>query len=290
MKKNDSKKLRNSILTSLLCMVVGFANAQQDIYISNGEVLHYSSGDFVSKEIDNTNGGVFSISSNYVPSDVNYVKGPVTSNAAGSFTVSLGGTTGANSATARNFSFTTTGLGTAAYNETTVPSGTVTSPTGYVLANAEVYTFTGNVSAASATPLVSTTFGAATGSIVPVYSTSETGPWEDTLTPGTTTKMTFAREDTTLETNTFNLNTFKLYPNPVKANATSINFSAPNTVQQLSVTLYDITGKVVQRYNNMSVQEGVNSISKPKVAQGFYLIRFSYNNGEQQITKRIIVE
>ena len=174
------------------------------------------------------------------------------------------------------------------YDATAVPSGT--PPAGYVLASAEVYTFTGLVSAGSATPLSSTTFGAAAGPLAIVFADANGGTWSTTVTPGTTTVMSFAKEDVTLGVEEINADTFAFYPNPVTATTTRINFNLPQSVQQLSVTMYDITGKVVEQYNNVAVQAGANSINKPQVANGMYLLQFSFNNGEQQVTKRVIIQ
>lgn len=284
MKKNDFKKPFAGVLTLLLCITMSVATAQ-DMYISNGAMLHYAGGDFASGHIDNNNSGTFSIGTNFLADNNNYVSGPVSMLVAGTYAISL-----EDVAATRNPSVTTIGAATVTYSATASPSGA--APSGYVLANKEIYTFTGNVSGGSATPLGTTTFGAADGAVIPVFATSDSGPWSATATAGTTTKMSFAKEDSTLSTETFAITAenFTLYPNPVKANATSINFNVPSNVKQLSVVLYDITGKVVQQCHNVPVQAGANSINKPEVAQGLYLMQFSFNNGEQQITKRVIVE
>lgn len=284
MKKNDFKKPFAGVLTLFLCITMSVATAQ-DMYISNGAILHYAGGDFASGHIDNNNSGTFSIGTNYPADNDNYVSGPVSLLAAGTYAISL-----EDVAAARNPSVTTTGAATVTYSATATPSGT--APSGYVLANKEIYTFTGNVSGGSATPLGTTTFGAADGAVIPVFATSESGPWSTTATAGTTTKMSFAKEDSTLSTETFAITAenFTLYPNPVTATTTRINFNLPQSVQQLSVTMYDITGKVVEQYNNVAVQAGANSINKPQVANGMYLLQFSFNNGEQQVTKRVIIQ
>ena len=54
--------------------------------------------------------------------------------------------------------------------------------------------------------------------------------------------------------------------------------------------MYDVTGKILKRYQDLPLQTGVNSISKPQVATGLYLLNFSFNNGAQQVTKRVIIE
>ena len=282
MKKNDFKNPFFGAFVLLLSVFFSVATAQE-IYVSNGATLHYESGDFASGVIDNNNGGTFSVASNYAHSADHYVEGPVTFLTANTFDVSL-----ESGSPDRSPNFTSTGLATMSYDATTVPTGT--PPAGYALASAEVYTFTGNVSAGSATPLASTTFGAATGPLAIIYADANGGTWSTTATAGTTTVMSFAKEDVTLGVDAFSLDTFAFYPNPVKATASSINFKLPNTVQQLSITMYDVTGKIVKQYNNVAVQAGVNSINKPQVAKGLYLMQFLFNNGEQQVTKRVIIE
>ena len=283
MKKNDFKNPFRGVLVFLLSMFMGFASAQSDMYVSNGATLHYKSGDFASGVINNNNGGTFSVASDYVHSADNYVQGPVTYVTANTFDVSL-----ESGSPDRSPNFTSTGLATMSYDATAVPSGT--PPAGYVLASAEVYTFTGLVSAGSATPLSSTTFGAAAGPLAIVFADANGGTWSTTVTPGTTTVMSFAKEDVTLGVEEISADTFAFYPNPVTATTTSINFNLPQSVQQLSVTMYDVTGKKVKQYNNVVVHAGANSISKPEVEQGLYLLQFSFNNGEQQVTKRVIIE
>jgi hypothetical protein len=269
-------------MLSLTGMFFGNAIAQK-MYVSSGATLHYSGNAFASGVIDNENGGTFSVSANYVHSANNYVKGPTAFLAAGgAYDVSL--ESGADS---RIPSFTATGVATVSY-AATAPTGT--APIGYTLANAELYTFTGKISAGSATPLASTTFAAgANGAVIVVFANADGGTWTTTATAGTTTVMSFAKV-TVLGTDEFNAANFSFYPNPVRANATSINFYLPSSVNQLDVTMYDYTGKTVKTYKNVSVQAGVNSINKPNVANGLYVLQFSFNNGEQQTTKKIVIE
>ncbi|MDO5980796.1 T9SS type A sorting domain-containing protein [Flavivirga spongiicola] len=87
-----------------------------------------------------------------------------------------------------------------------------------------------------------------------------------------------------------NIGEFLLYPNPVSAVATNVYFTLPANVQQLSVTVYDVTGKRVANYNNIPVRVGVNSISKPELSKGLYFLKFSFNNRQQYMTKRLVVQ
>lgn len=284
MKKNDFKKAFIGVLMLAFCFTMHVANAQE-MYISTGSILHYMGGDFASGHIDNNNSGTFSIGTNFVADNENYVSGSVSVLAAGTYATSLEGF-----AEAREPSFTTTGAASITYNASAAPNGL--APSGYVLANAEIYTFTGNVSAGSATPLGSTTFGTADGAIIPVYSSSESGPWNAVAVAGTTTKMTFAKENSTFSAETFDSidTNFILYPNPVTVNSSSIYFNLPSSVKHLSVVVYSVTGTEIQRYKSLLIKPGVNRIDKPNVAQGLYVIQFYFNHGEQKIIKRVLIE
>ncbi|MDO5980798.1 BspA family leucine-rich repeat surface protein [Flavivirga spongiicola] len=86
------------------------------------------------------------------------------------------------------------------------------------------------------------------------------------------------------------INELSLYPNPVSVIDTDIYFTMPSNVQQLSVTIYDVTGKRVANYGDLPVKKGTNSISKPQVDEGLYFFKFSFNNGKQYITKGLIIQ
>ncbi len=376
MKKNDSTPFRIRYGLSLLfCMVLSVATAQ--IYIGNGGALHYSGGNFVSGVIDNSNGGTFSVSTDFAHSTANYVDGPVSFlGAAGPFNVSLG-----SDAVNRAPNFTSTAAGTVSYDAVGVATGT--APVGYTLADAELYTFTGSISAATATPLAGTTYGGVAGTtVVQVYADANGGTWSETLTSGTSTVMTFASvsAETDILTYSFaeqsgaatidagnhtvaievangtdvsalvatftlsdgatatvggtaqvsgttandfssavtytvtaadgtttqdwtvtvtaatlgidkvDLNAFALYPNPVKASSRSLNYNLPNGVSQLDIKVFDILGKVVGHYANAPHSSGANAVAKPQVAKGLYIVKFSFNNGEQFLAKRVIIE
>ena len=282
MKKNDLKKPLLGILTLLLCTIASVATAQ-DMYVSNGAILHYAGGDFASGVIDNTIGGAFSVGADYVHSESNYVKGPVSFLAAKAFNVSL-----ELKATNRVPNFTSTGAASISYNATTAPTGT--APAGHTLANAEVYTFTGNVSAGTAIPLATTTFGSAVGSVVVVYADANGDTWSTTATPGTTKVMTFAKQDVVLATEEYLASSFAVYPNPVQVGSSSVNYSVPNTVKQLDVAMYNLLGKQVAYVKNAAVATGVNTFAKPQVASGIYFLQFAINNGESVITKKLIIK
>lgn len=276
-KKNIKKPLRVYGLFVLCFMVMGMATAQ--IHIGSGATLHYAGGDFTSGIIDNNHGGTFSISASYAHSATNYVDGAVSFIAGGgTFDVSL-----ESGAEQRVPNFTATGVGTVTY-AVTAPTGTFTDN---VFADKGLYTFTGAITAASATPETGTVFTNGDGTTKTIFAASNGGTWGETFAAGV---MSFGQADKTLGIDDVSLGNFSLYPNPLKVNATSINYQLPIGVEQLTISMYNVTGKVIMRYKNVPVQMGLNSINKPGVARGLYLMQFSFNNGKHIVAKKLIIE
>ena len=125
------------------------------------------------------------------------------------------------------------------------------------------------------------------GTILVWYDGSQ---WVEYTGTTATGYFSYAGENTTLSVNEVDSFDFSVYPNPIDVNATHINFNVPASVEQLSVTMYDVTGKVLKQYADIAIHAGANSIDKPKLAQGLYLLQFSFNNGAQQTTKRLIIK
>lgn len=90
--------------------------------------------------------------------------------------------------------------------------------------------------------------------------------------------------------NLLNEDVVYVYPNPIKEHETTIKFNLPSNIEQLDILMYDYTGKIVKQYKNVSINSGANHISKPTVEAGLYFLQFSFNNGEQQATSKLIVE
>lgn len=273
-------------LLVVFSMVMGITQAQ--IHIASTGSLHYSGGTFAYGVIDNTHGGTFSISANFAHSATNYVKGPVNITEAGTYDVSVGA-----QADSRQLNVTTSGPATVTYSATDDPATgrneTVNTTPTMLLADAEVYTFTG-VTAATANALTTTQYGgeAADISSNPITTVFWSGSeWNTT----TSSIMSFAAETaTTLSVNGLNITGFTLYPNPVKTTEAAISYQLPNGIKQLSIGVYDLTGKQVQSYFNAPTGIGVNTIAKPQVDRGVYLMEFSFNNGSQKTTKKLLVE
>lgn len=112
-----------------------------------------------------------------------------------------------------------------------------------------------------------------------------------TAADGTTTQdwaVTVTEE--TLGIDEAGFNAFSVYPNPIKVSDTYLNYTLPSNVNQLNIVLYDLVGKVVLKQTNVPVKAGVNSMPKPNVPKGIYLLEFSFNNGEKQPIKKLIME
>jgi len=83
-------------------------------------------------------------------------------------------------------------------------------------------------------------------------------------------------------------NEISIVSNPVRITENNIQFIASNDLSGLEVTLYDIRGRELQVYKNISLNNGVGSLKKPNVQGGIYLLKFDHE-GKQGI-KKIIIE
>lgn len=114
--------------------------------------------------------------------------------------------------------------------------------------------------------------------------------WEEYLGTDVTGYFSYVGENTTLSTDAFDPSTIRIYPNPVKRTDGTINFTAPSRVQQLDITLYNLSGKAIQTYTNVPVHAGENSINKPIMTRGIYFLHISFDKGEHVTTKKLILE
>lgn len=79
-----------------------------------------------------------------------------------------------------------------------------------------------------------------------------------------------------------------LLSNPVDANEQYIQFTSSNDLHDLEVTLFDIMGRKLRTYSNVSTSGGIGSLHKPNLRSGIYLLRFDHE-GKQGV-KKIIIE
>jgi len=83
-------------------------------------------------------------------------------------------------------------------------------------------------------------------------------------------------------------NGINLLSNPVDANDPNIRFTTTNDLNNLEITLYDIMGRKLHSYNNISTSSGVGTLRKPNLKSGIYLLKFDHE-GKQGV-KKIIIE
>ncbi len=83
-------------------------------------------------------------------------------------------------------------------------------------------------------------------------------------------------------------NGISLLSNPVDANNPNIRFTSTNDMYNLDVTLYDIMGRKLRSYKNVSTSNGVGTLKKPNLKSGIYLLKFDHE-GKQGV-KKIIIE
>lgn len=86
----------------------------------------------------------------------------------------------------------------------------------------------------------------------------------------------------TLSTEAFELNKIVIYPNP--SNGVFTIFSGDVPLEQVEV--FDITGKVIVKKNNLSITNNSTPLDLSTIASGIYFVRITSNN--QTTVKRII--
>lgn len=83
-------------------------------------------------------------------------------------------------------------------------------------------------------------------------------------------------------------NGINLISNPIKINAESIRFTSANDLSGLEVTLFDIMGRKIHSYKNISTHNRIGTLEKPNLKSGIYLLKFDHD-GKQGV-KKIIIE
>lgn len=91
-------------------------------------------------------------------------------------------------------------------------------------------------------------------------------------------------QDAALSTQDTENITFEMYPNPAKSGA-DINFSISDAVENVKVSVYDVTGKEVYNQENQTTK----TINLSNASKGFYLVKFVLDN-ETIVVKELIIE
>lgn len=90
--------------------------------------------------------------------------------------------------------------------------------------------------------------------------------------------------NTTLNNEAFLLNSFVVYPNPVNDGILKINL--PDSIEEVSYTIYEMTGKVVLEGNINNIS---NSINVSDLSTGNYIINFK-NDNNTSASKTFIIQ
>ena len=88
-------------------------------------------------------------------------------------------------------------------------------------------------------------------------------------------------------TDLFKLTGINLLSNPVDVDQNYIRFRTEEDLKGLQVTLYDINGRLVKKYE-VTTHEKKGRIVKPSLRSGIYFMRFNYEG--KQGTKKIIIK
>ena len=89
---------------------------------------------------------------------------------------------------------------------------------------------------------------------------------------------------TPLSTETFNSETFKVYPNP----STGIFNLKTDSVQQLSISVIDITGKEIFNQQNVNIQDNNYKIDLSDYSSGIYILNIKTSTSTT--IKKLIVK
>lgn len=91
-----------------------------------------------------------------------------------------------------------------------------------------------------------------------------------------------------LDVNDYFLETgIRLLSNPVRAEDNNIRFSVSGDMIDLKASLYDIHGRLIDRFDNIDLSMGVGNIPKSNLKTGLYFLKFQHN-GKQAVQKLII--
>jgi len=296
--KNKKANLNKFWLIAILGGTMGAVTAQ-DLHIGNGASFHLKSG--LNFSLGNTpitqhtNGLFGQVSGLNWGSPTIFVDGKITVYGAGTTIVNIGDS-------ARS----TVTITTAATDEL-VCDYTRLAATGlissllpnYKLSDNEYWTIEKNngsspdVNVTGLTPMAGATYDGnlPAGTVTLVRYNDNTSEWEAYSGSTGFGKFAFASDQSLLGiSDIVSEASFSIYPNPVVTETATLQYILPSSVNQLDISIVDITGKIIKQYYDLPVQHGVNSITKPEVAEGMYFIKFSFNNGTQQLTKKIIFE
>lgn len=283
------------VLLALSCLTPLLA---QDIYVGDGasfylkSTLNFAAG---SSPVNHHANGVFEEQAGVSWADAaTYVDGKITVYDAGITIVNVGDT----AQSLINITTVATDVIVCDYTRTG-PTGTLDAAlVNYKLSDNEYWTVSKTSGSSTdvnvgITAMTGATYNGSAPSVTPVvvrYNTTS-AQWELYTSSLGFGNFSFASDQSLLGVNDVVISeSFKLYPNPVSLTQTCINYVLPSNVNQLVITVYDVTGKQVQQQTNVAIVTGINKVETAKLAKGMYFMQFSFNNNDQVITKKLLVE
>ena len=305
-------------INTLLCIVVftfhiGYT---QELYVgANSEFFLNNNISFTTSNtvVTTASTGIFSVAAGTTwGTTQEYVDGKVTAYNTGTTTLPVG-----NNGVYAPVTATHTGTIIAAYFNAAPTGGT--NGTGVDAVSAvEYWELTGNAvvtlpwnSSSNITTLVNDNGGVLNsvaivglnGGTWNLVSATKTNTVTGTLTEGTVTsdntnevnlntftQFTFGidHEATLSIDDLFLSNQLNILSNPIRISENTIQFRSSNELSGLQITLYDVRGRALKVYKNISFNRGVGSFPKPTVQSGIYILKFDHE-GKQGI-KKIIIE
>lgn len=92
-----------------------------------------------------------------------------------------------------------------------------------------------------------------------------------------------------LDVNDFFLATgIRLLSNPVRAEDNNIRFSVSGDMIDLKASIYDVHGRLIDRFDDIDISMGVGNIPKSNLKTGFYFVKFQHK--DKQAVQKLIIE
>ncbi len=87
--------------------------------------------------------------------------------------------------------------------------------------------------------------------------------------------------------NVFLNNRINIISNPVSSSDELIRFVTREEMSGIEITLYDMSGRKIRRFKNVTTSGNIGSVQKPHLKSGIYLLKFEHE-GKQGVKKIII--
>jgi hypothetical protein len=118
-------------------------------------------------------------------------------------------------------------------------------------------------------------------------------PWLDPANTGATTVATVKSDCSAANTTSINTvnrdlsDNISVYPNPATGDHVQLQYNL-QAATNLSVTLYDVTGKAVYQTEVLKAQSGMKKLDVSSLPNGIYLVKVAAEDGFA--TKKIMIQ